>query len=174
VPSLTNSKTLTVTYSVDGGANKTKTFTLAEGDNSNLTISETDPAGNMTNYPLAKVTLETTPFATYMRDRIWQRSIPSTLKKYQNKIAIRSNVKGKSRNYAASIKLNKKPSKDSRATLQGATLRSQIKKLPGYERFNRSFMMLRSSFVVHAVYWRILWWKLGMLRQTGTVPTDTQ
>jgi YD repeat-containing protein len=60
VPSLTNQPVLVVDYSVDGVA-KQKTFTLAEGDNTGLTITEADAAGNIRTITLAKVVLDTVP-----------------------------------------------------------------------------------------------------------------
>ena len=63
VPALTNDPALTITYTVvDGGAvqTKTKTFTLTEGLNHNLTISATDGAGNERVFTLPDVTLDPT------------------------------------------------------------------------------------------------------------------
>lgn len=60
-PSLTNKKLLTVTYTVDGGTEQTKTFNLAEGDNTKLTIEATDEAGNSVVYKLHSVRLDTKP-----------------------------------------------------------------------------------------------------------------
>ena len=54
IPSLTNQKSLKVDYTSDGIA-KSKTFTLTEGDNKTLSISETDLAGNMINVILPNV-----------------------------------------------------------------------------------------------------------------------
>jgi uncharacterized protein (TIGR03790 family) len=59
IPTLTNNRTLTVTYRVDGGADQTVTFDLTEGLNHGLTITVIDEAGNQTVYTLPDITLDT-------------------------------------------------------------------------------------------------------------------
>ncbi len=58
VPSLTKHAALLVKYTVDGGAEQQKEFTLAEGENTGLTITATDAASNSTTITLAKVVLD--------------------------------------------------------------------------------------------------------------------
>jgi hypothetical protein len=57
VPAITNQPNLTVTYTVDGGAEQTKTFTLTEGKN-DLFIEFTDLAGNTGSFNFS-ITLDT-------------------------------------------------------------------------------------------------------------------
>jgi len=58
VPSLTNHATLFVSYSVDGGPEQQKEFTLTEGENTRLTITATDDATNIATITLPKVILD--------------------------------------------------------------------------------------------------------------------
>jgi hypothetical protein len=69
VPSLTNNPSLTVSYLADG-KRETKTFSLAEGSNANLSITVTDAAGNVTVKTLSPVVLDTTPPAIVMTTQL--------------------------------------------------------------------------------------------------------
>jgi hypothetical protein len=58
VPAVTDQSVLTVTYTVDGGAVQTQTFTLVEGDNTGFTITATDAAGNRYSQDLPAIRYE--------------------------------------------------------------------------------------------------------------------
>ncbi len=64
IPSLTNNSNLLVTYAADG-IQKQKSFVLSEGIN-NLSIIETDAAGNSTTLNLSPVTLDTNGPSIYV------------------------------------------------------------------------------------------------------------
>ncbi|MBI3291791.1 MAG: hypothetical protein HYZ73_03140 [Elusimicrobia bacterium] len=78
IPTLTNQKSLKVDYTSDGVA-KSKTFTLQEGDNTGLFLSETNLAGNTITLTLSKVILDSVTPVVALTSPILTRQADYTL-----------------------------------------------------------------------------------------------